>query len=65
MFRTLNEWRKRLNPTEIEALQANNLTNGQISSNEALEAIVNWNGGIASAYEAKSIISRVYGIKLE
>lgn len=65
MFRTYEEWEEILNESELEALCDYNMTEGQISSNKVFETIVNWNGGLATAYEAKSIISRVYGIELE
>ena len=35
-----------------------------LTPGEVLECIVRWNGGIATAYHIKSIISRVYGVEL-
>lgn len=35
-----------------------------LTPDEVLDIIVEWNGGIASGYHVRSIISRVYGVEL-
>lgn len=59
------EWKEFLMPAEIEALEDYGHKNRDtICANEVFETIVEWNGGIATAYHIKSIISRVYGVEL-
>lgn len=66
-IKTLREWEEDLHPSEVEALHDQYYTEPEdrISANEVLDAIVNWEGGIASGYHIRSIISRVYGVELE
>lgn len=60
------EWEEILLPREYEAL------NGvvyipledKMTSNEVFDAIVDYEGGLSSGYEIRSIISRVYGVEL-
>lgn len=66
---TLREWKEVLHPIEIMALEDfgyNEAVYGEqeISRGTVFEAIVKWHGGIATAYQIKSIISRVYGLEL-
>ena len=54
---------------EVEALEDFGYTvekygDREISRDEVFETIVEWNGGISTAYRIKSIISRVYGVEL-
>ena len=71
--RTLQSWEEELLPSEEELLPSevealhdwyHSDPNELLTPSEVLECIVSWNGGIASAYHIKSIISRVYGIEL-
>lgn len=63
---TLKEWEEHLNMSEIEALKDYYFQeNEQITPNEVLEAVVQWNGGIATGYHIRSLISRIYGIELK
>ena len=64
--KTLARWEEILVPLEIEALHDNYHTNPEeaLTPNEVLDIIVEWNGGIASGYHVRSIISRVYGVEL-
>lgn len=68
---TIKGWEEHLMPLEMEAIKdyfyKNESTEERhrYSSNEVLEAIVKWNGGIASAYHIKAIIERVYGIEVD
>ncbi|MEA4934763.1 MAG: hypothetical protein VB071_14440 [Lawsonibacter sp.] len=63
--KTLDRWNEILNPSEAEALEDYGYTDPckVLTPNEVFEIIVEWNGGIATAYHIKSIISRVYGLK--
>lgn len=67
IIKTVKEWEEDLNPSEVEALHDNvsKDPNDKISANEVLDAIVDWEGGIASGYQIRSIVSRVYGVELE
>ena len=64
--KTVGRWEEILMPTEIEALHDTRHTNPEeaLTPNEVLDIIVEWNGGIASGYETRNIISRVYGVEL-
>lgn len=63
---TVKCWEGILTASEIEALHDYGHTNPHqaLTPDEVLEIIVNWNGGIATAYHIKRIISRVYEIEL-
>lgn len=66
---TLNDWKDVLFQQEMEALEDFGYTverygDREISRDEVFETIVEWNGGISTAYRIKSIISRVYGVEL-
>ena len=66
---TLNDWKGVLLRQEVEALEDFGYTverhgDREVSRDEVFETIVEWNGGIATAYRIKSIISRVYGVEL-
>ena len=66
---TLNDWKGVLLRQEVEALEDFGYTverygDREISRDEVFETIVEWNGGISTAYRIKSIISRVYGVEL-
>ena len=64
---TMHEWEEELSPSEFEALQEKmtSINDGlPITPNEVLDAIVEYEGGIASGYQIRSIISRVYGVEL-
>lgn len=64
--KTLERWEEILMPTEIEALHDYDHTDPikVFTPNDVLDIIGEWNGGIASGYHIRSIISRVYGIEL-
>ena len=64
--RTLRSWEKDLLPSEVEALHDHYYLDPaeMLTPGEVLECIVEWNGGIATAYYIKSVISRIYGIEL-
>lgn len=66
---TLNDWKGVLLLQEVEALEnfgytAEQCGNREISRDEVFETIVEWNGGIETAFRIKGIIGRVYGVKL-
>lgn len=64
---TIKEWEEHLWYSETEAIDDifDQDYESKFSSSEVFEAIVKWNGGLSSAYEIKSIISRVYGIEVD
>ena len=66
---TLNDWKDVLLRQEVEALEDFGYTverygDREISRDEVFETIVEWNGGIETAFRIKGIIGRVYGVKL-
>lgn len=66
---TLRDWKDVLLPSEVEALEDYGYTmemygDVEISRGNVFEAIVQWNGGLATAYHIKRVIERVYGIRL-
>lgn len=66
---TLNDWNDVLLRQEVEALEDFGYTverygDREISRDEVFETIVEWNGGIETAFRIKGIIGRVYGVKL-
>lgn len=66
MTKSFKEWKEDLLPTEIEALEDYGFADCDlISAKTVMATIIQWNGGIASAYEVVSIVSRVYGIELD
>lgn len=63
---TRDEWEEFLLPLEVEALKDYYFqAKERISPNEILEAVIQWNGGIATGYQVRSMISRIYGIELK
>lgn len=64
--KTVKEWKEKLQPAECEALDDMNYNNQEkrLSATEVFDQIVEWEGGLASGYHCRSIISRVYGIEL-
>lgn len=64
--KTVGRWEEILMPTEVEALHDTRHTNPEeaLTPDEVLDIIIEWNGGIASGYHVRSIISRVYGVEL-
>ena len=63
---TLLQWEDYLLPLKAEALgcYAYGDPEAQLTPNEVLDAIVEWKGGLASGYEIRSTVARVYGIEL-
>lgn len=64
--KTLARWEEILMPLEIEALHDTYHTNPEeaLTPDEVLDIIGEWEGGIASGYHVRSIISRVYDVEL-
>lgn len=65
--RTLDAWGAWLSETELDAVS--DITDcwepeDELTPGEVLEALIEWYGGLASAYQVKSLISRIYGIEL-
>jgi hypothetical protein len=67
MTKTLKQWEEILMPAEVQALHDTYHTNPEeaLTANEVLDIIVEWNGGIATGYHIRRIISRVYGKELK
>ena len=64
---TLPEWEKYLYQYEMEALDDRFYQDhvSKFSANEVLDALVEYNGGVASGYQIRMLIQRVYGIELK
>lgn len=64
--KTVGRWEEILMPLEVEALHDTYHTNPEeaLTPDEVLDIIVEWEGGIASGYHVRSIISRVYDVEL-
>ena len=65
--RTLEAWAARLTETEMAAVSE--VTDiwepeDELSPDEVLEALINWYGGLATAYQVKSMVARIYGVEL-
>jgi len=66
MAKTLERWEEILMPEEVEALHDTYHIRSEevLTPGEVLDIIVEWNGGIATGYHIRRIISRVYGVEL-
>ena len=65
--RTLEAWANRLTESEIEAVSE--ITDirepeDELTPGEVLEALIGWYGGLATAYQVKSMVARIYGVEL-
>ena len=65
--RTLDAWGGRLTETELDAVS--DITDrwdpeDELTPGEVLDALINWYGGLATAYQVKSLVSRIYGVEL-
>ena len=64
-MRTVKEWKARLRPRYVEALEANNFEDAErLSPREVLDAIVNYEGGVASGYEIVCMVNEIWGGQL-
>lgn len=63
---TKAEWQEILSPSEWEAVDEmiTDPMNTPLTSNEVLDAIVRWNGGIADSYYLRALIYKLYMVKL-
>ena len=65
--RRLDSWAERLTETEMEAIkEIGDLwePEDELNPDEVLELLINWYGGLATAYQVRSLISRIYGVEL-
>lgn len=65
--KTVQRWEELLMPIEYEAIQdmfRDPEPEAAYTPREVLDAIVEWEGGIATGYHIRSLISRVYGVEL-
>lgn len=63
----LAEWEKRLLSMDMEALRDYGHAGPEedLTAEEVMDIIVDWNGGIASGYAIRALVARVYGKELE
>lgn len=63
---TLPEWEEHLMNHEMEALDDRFYQDhtSKFTANEVLDALVEYEGGVATGYHIRSLISRIYGIEL-
>lgn len=62
--RSLDAWGNQLTETEMSILLEFGELDDELTPGEVLEILVEWFGGLATAYQVKSLISRIYGIEL-
>lgn len=65
--RSVRDWKQLLTPREVEALE-DYWPYGDaavLPAAEVLDAIVQYEGGLASGYQVRRTVERVYGVKLE
>ena len=64
-MKTIKEWKARLRPEYVEALEENNFEDAEcLSPREVLDVIVDYEGGIASGYEIVYMINEIWGGQL-
>lgn len=67
LYKTKATWLKHLDPNHKEALEDMTPSydySDLMSASEVMDAIINWEGGIASGYGVRSLVEEVYGINL-
>lgn len=64
--KALSEWKDDLLGIEVEALSEYGYYDPYVSmsADEVFECIIDYKGGIASGFELRSLVSRVYGVEL-
>lgn len=65
--KTMQRWEELLLPGEYEALKDRMYDpepEEPFTPDEVLDAIVEYNGGIATGYHIRSLIGRIYGVEL-
>ncbi len=64
-MKTVKEWKARLRPRFVEALEANNFEDTEcLSPREVLDIIVRYEGGVASGYHIVCMINEIWGGQL-
>lgn len=64
-MKTVKEWKARLRPQYVEALEESDFEDTErLSPREVLDAIVGYEGGVASGYEIVCLINEVWGGQL-
>lgn len=64
-MKTVKEWKARLRPQYVEALEANNFEDAEgLSPREVLDVIVAYEGGVASGYEIVCMVNEIWGGQL-
>lgn len=65
LIMSLSQWKEVLLPCDCEALDEYfHDDQMKLDSPSVLDAIVSYEGGIASGYEVRKLVNRVYGIDL-
>lgn len=65
LITSLSQWKEILPPCDCEALDEYfHDDQMELDSPSVLDAIVSYEGGIASGYEVRQLVDRVYGINL-
>ena len=64
--RSLYDWKQDLTEDEMLILfeEHDYDLDDELTPGEVLEILVDYNGGVATAYEIKSLIARIYGVEL-
>lgn len=64
-MKTVKEWKARLRPRYVEALEESNFEDTEcLSPREVLNVIVDYEGGIASGYEIVCLVNEIWGGQL-
>ena len=64
--RTLNDWGNSLTEAEMAVLQeyGDYELDDEVDPGEVLETLIEWYGGLATAFQVKQLIGRIYEVEL-
>ena len=64
--RTLNDRGNSLTEAEMTVLQeyGDYELDDEVDPGEVLETLIEWNGGLATEFQVKQLIGRIYGVEL-
>lgn len=65
MFKTVKEWQETLPKSYCEALADLYHESDVLSANEALDALVEYLGGVTTGYGIRKMVADIYGINLQ
>lgn len=64
-MKTVKEWKARLRPQYVEALEENGFEDTEcLSPREVLDVIVDYEGGMGSGYEIVCMVNEIWGGQL-